>query len=350
LHQVVKRRYSKLAEDKLTFLTEVELPPYCFLSEAVDWIAFGRVPQMQHHSDGSTDEAVDYRFYWREMPDNFQPSTDYPWFDALEFESLGLPVDAKYFGAAEKCAFEYVDSLPNRIAEYDAKEPTLIEGDDGATFDLWGKMASDLRDKLTELGPLQEFVNSVEAGFIPHQEIACAKLFQCLVQGEIESQAIDFDRWNQLASDGKYEVAAKFENVPPNAYSLDFDWMGNEISIDGRKYVALRVKTADLLANGNFLFQAGKSITVERFGAFYRSSIDGRSSLQARRGRRTIVDWRLLKSHLRQLAQNNALPKGKESCIYVLIAFAEKELGRSPSRTAVQRNMVEELNALYAHN
>lgn len=329
---------------------EVELPPYCFMSEAVEWVAFGRVPQMQHHTDGSTDEAVDYRFYWREMPDNFQPSFEYPWFDPLEFESLGVPVEDEYFDAAEKCAFEDVVGLPNRIAEYEMKEPSLIEGDDGRTFDIWQKLANEYRLKLKELGPLKELVDSFEAGFRPHRDIACAKLFQLLVKGEVQSQAIDYDRWDKLSDGGEYKDAARFEDIPPDAYALNFDWMGNEITIVGRKYVALRLKTADLLRHRSFLLQTGKSITVERFGAFYVSGNAGRSILQARRGRRTIVDWPLMKSHLRQLAQSNELPEGKENCIYALIAFAEKELGKSPSRTSVQRNMAEDLNAIYAQN
>ncbi|MCF2905521.1 hypothetical protein L0666_11020 [Octadecabacter sp. CECT 8868] len=337
-----------MADRKLTFLMEVELPPYCFLSEAVEWVAFGRVPQVLHHSDGSTDEAVDYRFYWREMPDNFRPTMEYPWFDPLEFESLGVPVDKKYFAAAEKCAFEFVDDLPNRIAEFESKEPAFVENEDGSTFDFWKKMANDSREKLLELGPLKEFVDAVEAGFTPHQEIACAKLFQCLAKGEIGSEAIDYDRWDQMVEDGEYEAAARFEAVPPEAYSLDFDWMGDEILIAGRKFVALRVKTADVLKNRSFLLHTGMAVTVERFGAFYMSGNASRSSPQAKRGRRTAVDWSLMKSHLTQLALSNELPDGKENCIYALIVFAEKELGRAPSRTTVQRNMATELDALYA--
>lgn len=329
---------------------EVELPPYCFLSEAVEWIAFGRVPQMQHHSDGSTDEAIDYRFYWREMPDNFQPSFEYPWFDALEFQSLGVPVEKGYFAAAEKCALEYVDNLPKQIADYEAKEPSIVENDDGSTFDIWKKLANDYREKLSELGPLKEFVDTVEAGFTPYQEIACAKLFQCLARGEIVGEAVDYDRWHKMVEDGEYEAAARFEAVPPTAFSLDFDWMGNEISIEGRKFVALRIKTADVLKNRSFLLQEGKAETVARFGAFYMSGNTSSSSPQAKRGRRTVVNWPLMKSHLTQLASRNELPDGKENCIYALIAFAEKELGRAPSRTAVQRNLAAELDALYAHS
>ena len=320
------------------------------MSEAVEWVAFGRVPQMLHHSDGSTDEPVDYRFFWREMPDNFQPSFEFPWFDRLEFESLGVPFHEEYFKAAEKCFMEYVDMLPEQIAEYEAKEPSLVEDDEGSTYDLWKKLAGHLREKLEELGPLQELVDRVEAGFRPHREIACAKLFQLLVRGDVRCQGIDRDRWNQLADEDDYEAAARFDDIPAHAFSLDFDWMGNEIVVEGRPHVALRVKTADILKHRSLLLQSGKSITVERFGAFYISGNASRSNLRPKRGRRAVVDWSKIKSYLRQLALSNELPDGKESCIYALISFAERELGRSPSRTAVQRNMEADLNALYAQN
>lgn len=303
---------------------------------------------MQHHSDGSTDEPVDYRFFWREMPDNFQPSFEYPWFDRLEFESLGVPFREDYFRAADKCAFEYVHTLPTRIAEYEAREPSFVEDEDSSVFNIWDKMASDLREKLVELGPLQVLVDKVEAGFRPHREIASAKLFQLLVKGDVQSQGIDFARWKQLTDEGDYQAAAKFENIPSDAFSLNIDWMGNEIEVEGRTYVALRVKTADILKHRDSLFQSGKSITVERFGTFYTSANASRSNFRSKRGRRTIVDWSKMKSHLKHLALNDELPDGKESCIYALISFAERELGRSPSRTAVQRNMEAELNALYA--
>jgi len=308
-----------LTEEKITFLTEVELPPHCFMSEAVEWIAFGRVPQMQHQVDDKTDEVVDYRFWWQAMPDNFEPSFEYPWFDRLEFESLGIPVPEEYFKAAEKCLFEDVSSLPSRITEYEIKDKTLIEQDDGSVLDIYGSLAEDYRKKLATLGPLQAFVDEVEALFLPHQEVACAKLFQLLALGKIRSQAIQRKRWERLAEDGEYEAAAKFESVPPNAYTLAHDWVKDEIVFQGNKHVALRVNTQDILDYRSTLLQTGVVLSVERFGAFYVSSGAVRTNRKARRGRRYVVDWSLIKSHLSEITLRGDLPDGKESCIYELI-------------------------------
>ena len=318
------------------------------MSEAVEWIAFGRVPEMQHEVDKKTGEVVDYRFYWREMPDNFQPSMEYPWFDRLEFQSLGVPIVEEYFEAAERCAFESVDSLPQKIAENEAKEAVFVEDEDGSEFNLWEKIINDDRKKLAELEPLQALVDEVESAFSRYQEIACAKLFQLLAGGQILSEAIDDKRWELLSDNAEYQEAATFEGISPGAFSLSQDWMSNELYIEGKKYVALRVKTQELLDHRATLFQSGERISVERFGAFYVSGNAARTNRKAPRGRRWVVDWFAMKSHLSELALRGELPEGKENCIYELIAFAEGALGKSPSRTAVQRNMAAELNAHYA--
>lgn len=326
------------------------MPDYCFMSEAVEWVAFGRVPQRLYSVNDQLDDAVDFRFDWREMPDNFEPSHDYPWFDRLEFESLGIPVTEDYFKAAEKCYSEDVAQLPKQIAEFEARHELLVEREQGSSQSNYKECANHLRQKLAELGPLQSLVDKVEADFETHREIACAKLFQLLAAGLVKSQAIDLERWERLADEGEYQMATRFDEVPPNAYSLAHKWMENEIVFDEKQHVALRVKTQDILDHSSNLLQSGRAISVERFGAFYVSSSMGRTTRQTRRGRRSVVDWPELTAHLSEMALRGDLPDNKENCIYELIAFAERELGKAPSRTSIQRNMGDELDAHYGQN
>lgn len=318
------------------------------MSEAVEWIAFGRVPQMQHHEEHKTYELVDYRFYWREMPDNFQPSFEHPWYDRLEFDSLEISPPEDYFEAAEKCFSADVRELPKRISEYEEQAEIFFKNEDGSTVRVYQEMAENCRRTLTELAPLQRFVDEIEASFRPHFEVACAKLFQLLAVGELTSQAVDFERWERLSDEGEYEEAGRFVNVQQNAFSLNTDWQSNELSISGQRHVALRLRTQDILDRHAILLQSGKSISVERFGAFYFSSNTGRTNRREKRGRRSVVDWSVLKGHLVEITKAGLHPDGKENCIYEIISFSEKTLGKSPSRTAVQRNMGAELNALYA--
>lgn len=337
-----------MAEDKVTFLTELELPPYCFMSEAVEWIAYGRVPQMQYHLTDMDDEILDCRFDWQDMPDNFQPVFEFPCFDRLEFESLGIPMVDGYSEAAEKCFNENVRDLPRLIEEYEKKDDVYADHEDGVDKNFWKEVAADYRQKLEELGPLQALVDQAERKFRTHFDIACAKLFQLLASRQITAQAINYPRWEKLADADEHEKAARFECVPAEAFLLSLDWTQNEILIDGVEHVALRIKTQDILDHRSLLLQSGNPITVERFGAFYLSSNLGRTIRKNKLGRRNVIDWQVLKNHLSELALTRAAPDGKESCIYGLIAYAEKELGKSPSRTAVQRNMGEELDAIYA--
>lgn len=335
-------------KEKHTFLMEVELPPFCFLSEAIEWIAFGRVPQMQHEVVQHTNEVIDYRFYWREMPDNFQPSFEYPWFDRLEFESLGIALEEQYFEAAEVCLFENAFQLEEQISEYESKEKVFIKEEDGSIFDMYEKLVTDTRNTLDNVRVHMATVERVEAKFKPFRDIACAKLFQLLALRQVKCQAINLAKWERLAGDGKYQEAAEFENIPANAFTLGMEWMSNEIVVSGEKFIAVRIDTQDILENRSTLLQTGRPITVERFGAFYTSSGSGRTNRRSIVGRRALINWLKLKEYLAELVRAGNLPDGKESCIYELISYAERELGKGPSRTAVQSNMGPELDAIYA--
>ena len=313
-------------------------------------MALGRVPQVQYHNDSSLEEPIDYRFYWREMPDNFEPSYEHPWFDRLEFKSTGISIEEEYFLAAEKCYFEFVADLPQKIAEYEAKDPSMIEDDEGKEFNVYQKIADEDREKLNELGPYQKIVERVECQFDVFYELAWARLFQLLHKGDVVLEAINMNRWEQLVDEDDYEQAAKFIQIDGKHFVLNFNFRKNEIEVDGVSFVAIRLKTEDILRNRGVLLQQGETTSVERFGAFYSTKNSSHSNLRRKRGRPKSMDWDILKKHLNTLIQENRVPDGKENCIYELIAYSEQTLGKSPSRSSVQRHLSNELNQIYAQN
>jgi hypothetical protein len=337
-----------LVEERIVFLTSIELPAYCFVSEIVEWMALGRVPQAMWMEEEKTYEQVEYRFYWRVMPDNFEPDFEMPWFVRSEFEDLGIPIDEAYFNAAQECCGEYVHDLPNRILEYEGKEPNIIENEDGTSYDIWKWQTEELRARLMKLGPLQALVDQVETRFRIHYEIAWAKLFQLLARGEIEMTAIDYARWERLVEEDRYKEAAEFTRVLPSSLSLSFDWSQNEIETGDSRFVALRVRTNDILEYRDFLLPKGKAITLERFGAYFVTKSIDKPLPRRRRGRPEGVSWDELRIYLALLVQRGLVPVTKESCIYELISHAEREFGKSPSRSSVQRNLSEELDLIYA--
>lgn len=337
-----------MVEESIVFLTSIQLPKYCFVSEAVEWLALGRVPEAQWTEDRNSYDQVEYRFYWREMPDNFEPSYIYPWFERPEFEDLGIPIVEDYFVAAQKCFDEDLRHLPERILQYEGKETAIIEREDGTTYDLWQSQIDTYRKTLAELGPLQALVDRVEAQFRSPYEVAWAKLFQLLARGEIECTAIDLERWESLSDDGKYEEAARFEQIAPTSFTLNFDWSQNRFETRDRKFVTLRVRTDEILKYRNFLLPKGKAMTLERFGASFATKGADKPVPRQRRGRPHELNWDEIKNHLSNIIQENSIPVTKESCIYELIAYAEKKFGKSPSRSSVQRNLSAELSLIYA--
>ena len=169
-----------------------------------------------------------------------------------------------------------------------------------------------------------------------------------MARGEIECTAIDLERWESLVDDGKYEEAAKFEKMAPSSFALNFDWTQNKFEVRDRKFAALRVRTDEILKHRNFLLPKGKATTLERFGAFFATKGADKPVPKQRRGRPHEVNWDVLKNHLTHIIQGDFIPVTKESCIYELIAYAEKQLGKSPSRSSVQRNLNAELSLIYA--
>ncbi|WP_039017399.1 hypothetical protein [Halocynthiibacter namhaensis] len=326
------------------------MPPYCFLSEAIDWIALGRVPELNYHTESDADASFDARFYWGDMPDNFEPPCEYPWFDRSEFESLEIPVDERYFEAADECAFQNIGQLQDRISEYKTKAAKTIETPEGEVFDVWAKLVHDAEENLERLKPLFDIVERTEANFQRVYEIAWSKLFPLIAEGKIQCEGLDFERWDRLSETDDYRGAGRFDLIPASATSISLDWRANEITNDGRRYVAMRVRTSDLLKYRERLFHVGKSQNVEKFGMFFTSGQSLKSQKGARRGRPKLYDWIRIKEHLAELYSAGLQPDCKENCIFELICFAEKTLDQSPGRTSVQRKLKQELDAIYARN
>ena len=183
-----------MADEPIAFLIQVELPTFCYVSEAVEWIAIGRVPQVQWDYDRKSDEPIEHRFNWREMPDNFEPCIVYPWFNRSEFDLLGIPIVEDYFAAAHRCFNEFVNDLPERIRDYDSKEDIFFQNDDGVTVNLYKSLADGYRAELKELLPLQQVVDQVESQFWRFYEVFAASrhIASTLIACHYSSQGLHF--------------------------------------------------------------------------------------------------------------------------------------------------------------
>lgn len=337
----------RMVENSLTFLTAIEVPEFCFLSEAVEWVALGRVPQANWTEDQITYDRVESRFYWYEMPDNLFSYRSDPYIDRFEFEAFGVPIPSQYYEAINRCFDEDVWGLPARISEYSAKEPMMVDGGNDTEYDFWSKILSDQRALLAELAPMKAIVDGVEDRFRVHYDLAWAKLFQLIVQGDIRCSGVDMKRWERLAENDEHELAARFDDIPPSAFTLNHHWKENKLKIEGTDFAGVRIRTGDIIKRRQVLLPVGKLRNLEQMGSFFALTSEGVSETPSRRGRPRHLNWGLLKEFLGEMMRNKNLPENKESCIYELIIYAERELSKSPSRSSIQRNLKIELNAAY---
>ena len=78
------------------FFVEVETPKYCLLTEAVQFLALGRVPEAhwKFESTGPDSKDRDARFTWDSLPDYLANSLD--WLFLHDFEHAGISMPHNY--------------------------------------------------------------------------------------------------------------------------------------------------------------------------------------------------------------------------------------------------------------
>ena len=334
----------------INFYRQIELPEYCFLSEAVEFLALGRVLEISWSNEPLPDEngkdmGVDYRFDWREMPDNFEPiHWGYEIFDKAEFELLGIQYPKGYTEASESILFgEICDA---QVTSSVSKKFKIVNFPEELRDEVRAKreLANAVLKKSEKVIQLYEETNEK---FEVHLEKAWARLFDEIQKKSLEVCALDEAKWQSLADDDRYEDAAKFVKVPPEAVRLGFNFRQNQISFNGTDYVATRVSTDRIVALFISLMASTKPVTSEMFG----QTIIVRGAVtvpKPRKGAPHAVDWGRVREHLKAMEHKGGVPGKKEACIQELIDFTRASLGRKVGRTTIQNRLKPELNKIYA--
>lgn len=331
------------------FLKEIEIPEYCYLSEAVEWVALGRVPEADLIEHRKTYHRVEARFYWTEMPEDFEDQRNLPWFDRAECESLGITIPENYDEIVERCYMNQVDHIEEEIAKFRFwSKDSNIEGSEVG----WSSLIDQSLATLRELQPYRNTIDQINTEGARFFDLAWAKLFQLIFESKLGVEAINFQEWDKFAYEEstreEFEKAAVYKPVHSKYFNVGFAWTKNEVLTPEGRLVALRVPTAAILENQDFLLNRGKELKVERFGMHYHSSDISVNQKRSSVGRPFSMDWGVLSEHLGRLVAEGKKPPSKESCIYELIFIAQREFGKNISRTSVQRNLGKMLNSIYA--
>lgn len=334
------------------YFRPIEIPEYCFLSEAVEWLAIGEVPEAEWQipelssQSGTYAAEVEYRFAWEFMPGNFQPQNELAWFERDNFDFTGVPLRRGYTKAAEICAVNHLEWREKEVEKLRGASPFLVPDHEGKKHDLNALVIKEHRSLLRQFAEELKLVKDVNADFAPFFDAAWARIFSAFVDGSLEIEGIDFERWVELKERQRYEDAGRFQSLPAAALTLNVDWKSNATLHEYRDFVSLRCRTDEIAEMIAPKLMQSRPVEARKCGGFLWSS-ELAHTQKAKRGRAPALDWSVLRDRLVQQGQAGLLPASKESCIYDLIVFAEEELGKSVGRTTVQERLKSELKAFY---
>lgn len=336
------------------FYTRARLAPYCYLSEAVQFLSLGRLPVAEFcdESDCMVDPDGDFfsdiRFAWDNLPD-FQDPSDWEWFEANEFAYCGIKMPENYAATAESFYFGQIAFANSTISLFGQRDFVY----QGPTSNFEQRAMAELeyaRKVLTKNEQQIKEFHETNRLFLPKFERAWAKIFQFVADGRLMLFGISDSDWEEF-SEGILDSGYSFlRSVAPDEVRLTDDFRANYVSSSGPnewQYFAACFETNQLIGT---LFPVLKTVENRQLRRLGANIVDVASEPQRkqRRGARPAIHWETLKGRLAELANDDLLPHKKEACIAQLQEIAELELGRKVSRTAVQVNLKEVLDICYS--
>lgn len=335
----------------VNFYRQIEMPKFCFLSEAVEFLGLGVVPDFVSSKHPVPDENgiekyVDNRFNWYEMPDNFEPNHwGYELFESADFEFAGIPYPEGYTEISERILFGDISNARTTVELSERYQ--MVDLDD----EYREKNLQKVERAKTVLELSEEAINLYAATnekFEVHFERAWSLLFAEIQKGTLEVTALNEAKWEAAVEDDNYEAAAEFIRVPSEAVRLGYDFRQNQILFEGVQYVSARVATHNIVELITSIETSMKPVNGEMFG----QSIIVRGAVNVskpRRGAPYAIDWPQVKSKLENMKLQGDIPIKKEACIQELMEFTENILGRRVARSTVQTRLRLELDEIYAN-
>ncbi len=343
----------------MRFFCAVELPEWCYLSEAVHFLAFGKVPEVIWYDTPIPDErgspvGIDARFYWKEMPDNFENNLiSFDFYEPEDFAAAGLDMPKGYGEAASSILWGQIWDAYHTLKFHEEYFDRIDWEPLERTTQLNKYKAA--KKVVSEAGPKEILFEETNALFEIHLEKVWGQLFSGIHSGDLVIEAVHLERWDALSAADEYEKAGEFEKVPAEAFRLAHDFKQDELTFGQRTFVATRVNTQQLITFWGSRFQMGESLTARSFGhalVLEDGTLDSVGSTPSKRSRGApfALDWKKMEARLEEMHQLGSLPSKKDACIQELIEHAQKVLGRRVGRTTVQTRLKHSLDRHYARN
>lgn len=210
--------------------TAVHWPPTCYVQEGAYWLALGRVPEI-YYGDEEADGRLDEESKWS----GEVPQFDYGFTEA-EFRWIGHKIDYKRY---EDAPYVTDPEIFQRILN----AATAVEDETEEAQEAWKRgMIDNYQSEKAEAAWRDE----QERAFDACVDDARAQVYRALSKGEIKAIGWLAFADGECAEDG---APGRFVDIAPSRWSLrNFDWEKSTLRSGADEFLAVQVKTDDLLA------------------------------------------------------------------------------------------------------
>lgn len=314
---------------------KASIPETAYFGEAVQWIAFGVVPQMDvnfaEDFRRSEDLHIDLRraavvpSYFDVLPAAYQilDAANYGKFEAWVTDAWGFSSD------------EILDEV--RALESLRSHAPDIEDDE--------EYKAEMSARLREAEVLSQYLSAAKDGIDEidaRLHAAMAKLFGMLAQGKITAEGFEVT----VFDDG---ARASVSTIPRSAWRLDrIHWKDSNLteasSSEGQRWIGVQIKTADL-----FKYFPEPDVQASAFtgrlvgGAVLGTEQTNQPSIPrpARaRGRPKVGDGKVenaVKIQMGKLLKSGEVFSGPEHALNTMIVWTQEVFGEPVARATVQR-------------
>lgn len=305
-------------------LGEVDVADSCLVSEAVCWLAIGRLPIAEYQSNMEIRDDIA----------NFEPNgftgIDYG-FSVEEFEAIGAEVD--YNEYEQVCYFEEMPkSAPDHLKVSTADLLKNIE-ETPDPFDA-SKEFTKIMDAMGAVR--QKYLDDIESPFNWYLNSALVAVMGKLLSGELEATGV-----RERKSDSDYPEY-EFAEISKSQWSpRHFDLGTSTLETSDRVFWMTKLDTSKVISVFPNPMVSEVSITVRQIGRHFLTGTSGDLVSDRRklgRPRKTAHGVELIvQREFDQRRASGRLPDKREAVLEEAMNWCEEILGASMSRSSAQR-------------
>lgn len=335
-----------MAKENLMVFIPAAFPSTCYVSEAAEWIAFGRVPDPLQHWVDDGEEWRDRK----EGPDGEgyigEPEGGYR---QMEFRWLDVPIDWERYdeavsAAGEKTGDQHRERFADMTERFGQSLKSAKESKSAEEVAELEKIGQEWVERVEKEAREADWARAAERPVASVLDQARASLFQALASGRLPAKGWEDD--DEKIRQGKQPFGV-WVSVPRSMWSLlHFDWNTNTLKTPNGELLGVQVDTDALLE----LYPApqieGREVAARIHCNCLIWEVDndapsenGTATLKRSRGRPPKANGMIrdgVKNWFTAKIRQGGAPPNKEALVQDCIHFVKLVFGETISRSTAQ--------------